>query len=33
MKIDKNDPRWTAYALGEIRDASERAELEQTLQE
>ena len=33
MKIDKNDPRWTAYALGEITDEKERAELEQALQE
>ncbi len=33
MKIDKNDPRWTAYALGETKDEKERAELEQILQE
>ena len=33
MKIDANDPRWTAFALGEITDEKERAELEQILQE
>jgi Ca-activated chloride channel homolog len=33
MKIDANDPRWTAYALGELRDDKERAELESVLQE
>jgi Ca-activated chloride channel family protein len=33
MKIDANDPRWTAYALGEIKDAGERAELERILLE
>ncbi|MBN2318492.1 MAG: von Willebrand factor type A domain-containing protein, partial [Acidobacteria bacterium] len=33
MKIDDNDPRWTAYALGEISDEKERAELEQILKE
>lgn len=33
MKIGANDPRWTAYALGEIKDEKERAELEQILRE
>ncbi len=32
MKIDANDPRWTAYALGEIEDEQERAELESILE-
>jgi Ca-activated chloride channel family protein len=33
MKIDVNDPRWTAYALGEIADEKERAEIESLLAE
>jgi Ca-activated chloride channel homolog len=33
MKIDANDARWTAYALGEITDEREKAELEQMLDE
>jgi hypothetical protein len=33
MKIDANDPRWTAYALGELTDEKERAELEKILSE
>ena len=33
MKIDANDPRWTAYALGEITDEREKAEMESILQE
>jgi Ca-activated chloride channel homolog len=33
MKIDANDPRLTAYALGELTDDRERAELESALQE
>jgi len=33
MKIDANDPRWTAYALGELGDEKERAELETILKE
>jgi Ca-activated chloride channel homolog len=33
MKLDANDPKWTAYALGEISDAQERAEIESILQE
>jgi len=33
MKIDANDPRWTAYALGELEDEKERAELESILLE
>ena len=33
MKIDANDPRWTAYALGELKDEKERAELESVLKE
>jgi len=32
MKIDANDPRWTAYALGEIEDEQERAEMERILE-
>jgi Ca-activated chloride channel family protein len=32
MKIDANDPRWTAYALGEIEDEQERAEIESILE-
>ena len=33
MKIDANDPKWTAYALGEITDEKERAEIESILEE
>ena len=33
MKIDSNDPRWTAYALGEITDEGEKAEMESILRE
>ena len=33
MKIDANDPKWTAYALGEITDEKERAEIESVLEE
>ena len=33
MKIDANDPKWTAYALGEITDENERAEIESILEE
>ncbi len=33
MKYDANDPKWTAYALGEITDARQKAELEQLLNE
>jgi Ca-activated chloride channel homolog len=33
MKIDANDPKWTAYALGEITDEQERAEIESILKE
>jgi Ca-activated chloride channel family protein len=33
MKIDANDPRWTAYALGEVADERERAEIESILKE
>ena len=33
MKIDINDPRWTAYALGEITDEQEKAELERILEQ
>jgi len=33
MTMDANDPRWTAYALGEIKDEQERAELESILKE
>jgi Ca-activated chloride channel homolog len=32
MKLDANDPKWTAYALGEISDAQERAEIESILE-
>jgi hypothetical protein len=32
MKIDANDSKWTAYALGEIRDPNERAEIESILE-
>jgi len=31
MTIDLNDPRWTAYALGELDDARDRQELERIL--
>ena len=33
MKIDTNDPKWTAYALGEITDENERAEIESILEQ
>ncbi len=33
MKIDANDPKWTAYALGEISDPQERAEIESLLEQ
>ena len=33
MNIDANDPKWTAYALGEITDEKERAEIESILKE
>jgi Ca-activated chloride channel family protein len=33
MKIDANDPRWTAFALGELEDGKEIAELENALRE
>jgi Ca-activated chloride channel homolog len=33
MNIDSNDPKWTAYALGEITDEKERAEIESILKE
>jgi Ca-activated chloride channel family protein len=33
MKIDANDPKWTAYALGEITDENERAEIEKALRD
>ena len=33
MKIDANDPKWTAYALGEITDPQELAEIEKALEE
>jgi Ca-activated chloride channel family protein len=33
MKIDANDPKWTAYALGEITDEKERAEILGILEE
>jgi Ca-activated chloride channel family protein len=33
MKIDANDPRWTAYALGEVKDEREKAEMEGILRE
>lgn len=32
-KMDTNDPKWTAYALGEIADAQESATMEQALRE
>jgi Ca-activated chloride channel family protein len=33
MNLDANDPKWTAYALGEITDETERAEMERILEE
>jgi Ca-activated chloride channel family protein len=33
MTIDLNDPRWTAYALGELDDARDRQELESVLRQ
>jgi len=33
MNIDANDPKWTAYALGEITDEKEKAEIENILTE
>ena len=33
MNIDANDPKWTAYALGEITDAQDIAEIEKALEE
>jgi Ca-activated chloride channel homolog len=33
MKIDANDPRWTAFAFGEITEEWEKAELESALEE
>ena len=33
MKMDADDPRWTAYALGEIADEKERAKIEGILAE
>lgn len=33
MRIDANDPRWTAYALGELSDGREIAELDKALEE
>jgi Ca-activated chloride channel homolog len=33
MKVNANDPKWTAYALGEISDETERAEIESALKE
>ena len=33
MNIDANDPKWTAYALGEIMDESERLEIEAILKQ
>jgi Ca-activated chloride channel homolog len=33
MKIDANDPKWTAYALGEGMDEQEREELERILEQ
>jgi Ca-activated chloride channel family protein len=33
MKIDANDPKWTAYALGEITDEKESAEINSILEE
>jgi Ca-activated chloride channel family protein len=32
MRIDANDPRWTSYALGEVTDEREKAELESILE-
>ena len=33
MKIDANDPKWTAYALDEITDKRERAEIESVIRQ
>ncbi len=33
MNLDANDPKWTAYALGEVKDEKERAEMERILEE
>jgi anti-sigma factor RsiW len=33
MNIDANDPKWTEYALGELTDEKERAEMESILAE
>jgi Ca-activated chloride channel homolog len=33
MNIDANDPKWTEYALGEMTDERERAEIERLLAE
>jgi Ca-activated chloride channel family protein len=33
MNIDANDPKWTAYALGEITDARELTEMEAVLRQ
>jgi len=33
MRIDANDPRWTAYVLGELADEKDRAEIEAALHE
>ena len=33
MNIDANDPKWTAYALGEITDDRERMEMEDILRQ
>jgi Ca-activated chloride channel family protein len=33
MKIDANDPRWTAYALHELENERDRAEIEAVLKE
>ncbi len=31
MKFDANDPRWTAYVLGELKNEQDRAEIEEVL--
>jgi len=31
MKFDANDPRWTAFALGELKNEQDRAEIEEAL--
>ena len=31
MKFDANDPRWTAYALGELKNEQDRVEIEEAL--